>query len=447
MRATPHHWGRTSLGEVAEVLAPRRQKDAAPVLTFKGLRRDGSLDLLPEEAGTFTVASPGDIVFTKQGHVGGWVMKKVGRVLATQERIHVASTLQAIRPSDQIDSSFLYLWLASPDNYAAVQTLVGERNSITKPVLASVSVPLPPIAEQRLIVRALDEYLSRLDAGTREMQSTLMRLKTLEQALLDSAFRTRIAGNPMTVADVEGLERERFQSWRELNPSKPLPSAAKPIDADLIPHGSDWPVVSLESATDPVRLIRYGILMPKVASGGVVPYVEVKDLIGDSLADKALHRTSVELDEKFAGARLQEGDVVIAVRGSYERTAIVPHGFEGTNISRDVARISPLASVSPRFLHYWLRSPAIKGFLSRHARGVAVKGVNIASLRGLPVPMPSPSAQEQIAAQLDEEMGVVSRLRHEVDRALIQSAALRRSLICRAFSGHLVTISSELESV
>jgi type I restriction enzyme S subunit len=194
--------------------------------------------------------------------------------------------------------------------------------------------------------------------------------------------------------------------------------------------------VSLEAVTDPVRVIRYGILKPRVpGTAGVVPYIEVKDLQGNTLAGKTLNRTTPDLDTQFAGARVLPNDLVMAVRGSYERCAVVPAGFEGTNLSRDVARIAPLPCLRSDYLHAWLRSSFSRRYFARHARGVAVKGINIATLRALPIVVPDLEVQQEAMTRLSLHVESLGRLRIALEDARRRVSILRRSLLAAAFTG------------
>jgi len=105
----------------------------------------------------------------------------------------------------------------------------------------------------------------------------------------------------------------RRKIWKSASKDKKYkePVAADLQNSPLRPKC--WEVLSLEAVTHPIRVIRYGILMPKVKDGGTIPYVEVKDLRGCSLYGKKLHLTSKEMDERFAGARIEFGDVLLAL--------------------------------------------------------------------------------------------------------------------------------------
>ncbi|MET8239750.1 restriction endonuclease subunit S [Streptomyces sp. NPDC005245] len=307
--------------------------------------------------------------------------------------------------------------------------------SLSTDALMDLRVPLAPIAEQHRIVDAIEDHLSRLDAASRSLTHAQALIPSQRRALHTAATEGRIFNR---IGDTSDFLTVRLDSWRAAYGEKKYrePAAADPDHIPVVPRG--WKVFSLEALTDPVRIIRYGILMPKVKSGGTVPYVEVKDLRGCSLHGKKLHLTSAELDAQFAGARIKSGDVLLAVRGSYDRSAVVSKDLDGANVSRDVARIAPLPGIHPEYLHLYLQSNFSQRYLKAHARGVAVKGVNIASIRALPVAVPSLATQVKIIEVCQQQLSAIDSAEKATALSSSRCMALRQSVLARAFSGKLV---------
>ncbi|MFB7338536.1 restriction endonuclease subunit S [Streptomyces hydrogenans] len=308
--------------------------------------------------------------------------------------------------------------------------------SLSTDALMDLKVPIAPIAEQCRILETLDDHLSRLDSANNLLAHAKSLSPVQSRSLYTAASEGRMSGTPRDlVPDFRGI---RQGLWDSTNSSKKYkaPAAADLSAAPHLPEG--WAVYSLEELTDPIRIIRYGILMPKVKSAGVVPYVEVKDLGGCTLRGKELHRTSKELDEKFAGARVVPGDVLLAVRGSYDRSAVAPKALAGANVSRDVARIAPLPGVDSEYLHIYIQSRFAQQYLKNHARGVAVKGVNIATIRAMPVAVPPLSTQREIVEVVQQRKVAVDVAIAAVARSSHRSVALRQAILARAFSGRLV---------
>lgn len=352
---------------------------------------------------------------------------------------HVASTgFAVLRAHEEIDSRYLF-YVTLTDEFAS-QILPKQRGvsypAVREADVLDVTIPIPPPDEQRRIVEAIEDHLSRLDAADDALAHAKLLGPLQTRSLFTAASEGRVAHRVSeSVPDFRAIRQEIWKKFKGKKKYK-VPASPDLSVAPVVPDG--WSVFSLEEITDPIRIIRYGILMPKVKEGGTVPYVEVKDLAGCVLRGEGLHLTSSELDEQFAGARIQPGDLVLAVRGSYDRSAIVPPSITSANVSRDVARIAPLPGLDVEYLQLYFQSRFAQAYLKNHARGVAVKGVNIASIRAMPVVVPPPGSQREIIEYVQQKQTVIGAVDDAVERAIRRSSALRRAILSRALNGKLV---------
>ncbi|MFG1713074.1 restriction endonuclease subunit S [Micromonospora sp. NPDC049203] len=390
---------------------------------------------------SLTPFQDGDVLFAKvtpcmeNGKVAVAQHLESGRALGSTE-------LFALRSEGGIDPHFLAYYLLWPSFRKTAQNsmtgAVGLRR-VPRRYLENYLLPVPPLLEQRRIVAVLEGHLLRLACAEQALTQAMARQTQFVRsvhtfAVQGSGFGDALSGELFA----EQLRRRRREVWLQANPSGDYRDPVLPDLSLSPPCPPGWSILSLEAVTDPVRVIRYGILKPRVRSLGVVPYVEVKDLAGGSLSGKSLHLTSRELDEAFSGARIKPGDIVMAVRGSYERSAIVPAEIPSANISRDVARIAPLDGVDAGYLHNYLQSAFSQNYFKRHARGVAVKGVNISTLRQLPVVVPPPERQAALVEDAAGQLLAIERLAVSLRVAKKRSRALRDSLMAQAFAGRLV---------
>ena len=341
------------------------------------------------------------------------------------------TTNQAIAfviPGPDVDTKFLFYYLLSQRRQLDAMGKGATQRNISQTILRPWPVALPDLDEQRRIVEILEDHLSHLGAAEKGLADAVTRLEALARARLDSAMAAAAAGSEPEagrVAEVCAQSRAETATTRK-------PPVGADVDGLTLPPGT---YLSLESVTDPTRTIRYGILKP-ASERGDVPYVEVRNLTGQDIDPGSLKTTSAQMDRQFAGARVQPHDLVVAVRGSYLRGALVPDGL-WANLSRDVARIAPVPEYSPRFLQHWHSTSWVRHYLQQRARGVAVKGVNIATLRAMPVP--AVSSEKQIAAvrRIDRDLAVIGRMQRDAESTGLRSAHLRRALLRAAFSGKL----------
>ncbi|MFJ9460576.1 restriction endonuclease subunit S [Kitasatospora sp. NPDC101447] len=400
-------------------------------------RLDGS------EIGSVKLATqPNDILICK-------INPRINRVWRTSggrpDHIQVASPewLVLRLPESARDplATYLQFYLSSPTFRSwitlAASGATGSHTRAKARQILDQLIPLPPLQEQRRIVETLEDHLSRLEVADSALAHAKLLIPLQTRSLFTSATEGRDFSTP--VDPVPDFRELRQKIWETTNGSKKYKTPVAPDESTSPVTPNGWQVFSLEELTDPTRLIRYGILMPKVREGGSVPYVEVKDLTGGTLHGKKLHLTSKALDEKFAGARIRHGDVLLAVRGSYDRSAVVPSSLNSANVSRDVARISPLPGLDAEYLHLYLQSRFAQQYLKSHARGVAVKGVNIAAIRAMPVAVPPPSTQRKIVEDLQQKQTAIDAAVAAVTNSAIRSSLLRQSILARAFTGQLVS--------
>ena len=110
----------------------------------------------------------------------------------------------------------------------------------------------------------------------------------------------------------------------------------------------------------------------------------------------------------------------------------------GMNISREVAMITPLSGLEPRFLMYMLASPSGQRILTGHVKGVAQSGINLSDIRNLKVPLPPTPEQREIIGRVDGRLGEIDRIATQLESARSSAKALESSVLAQAFQGELV---------
>lgn len=250
--------------------------------------------------------------------------------------------------------------------------------------LVRVRVPLPPLPEQRRIAAILD----KAEALRTKRREALARLDTLAQSIFSEMF-----GDPVNN-----------------------------------PHG--LPVRPLKELIDPNRPITYGILMPGPDVQEGVPYVRVVDMKDGGIDLTGIRRTTYVISDSYKRSLLQEGDLLMSIRGHVGRFAVVPPELEGANITQDTARFA-LCGIEPFYLRECLRSPGFQNWMARRTKGAAVQGINLGDVKTMPIPVPPLQDQVRFA----EMVTSTDRFRGVQGDALVQSEALCFSLQHRIFRG------------
>jgi type I restriction enzyme S subunit len=177
------------------------------------------------------------------------------------------------------------------------------------------------------------------------------------------------------------------------------------------------------------RPITYGILKPGPDMEDGVPYVRVVDMQDGTVRVDQVRRTSEGIAQQYARSTLKEGDILLSIRGHVGRVATVPRTLEGANITQDTARIAMNGRCCPRYLFWFLQTPAIQQWMQRHTKGVAVKGINLGDVKELEVPLPSGPTQARIAAILDK----ADAIRHKRAEGIRLTEEMLRSTFMEMF--------------
>lgn len=170
--------------------------------------------------------------------------------------------------------------------------------------------------------------------------------------------------------------------------------------------------------------ITYGIVQagPDLPDG--VPYVRVTEMTETERLDpSAMMRTSTEISAAYSRTILDEGDIVVALRGVAGLAHRVPKELAGGNLSRGVARVAPRSDVNRDYVYWAMRSPQFQRDVIRYAngwKGEALREITIGALRELPLPWLPQVEQAQVVARTEEvhEAAMVARNRARAARQL-----------------------------
>jgi type I restriction enzyme S subunit len=214
-----------------------------------------------------------------------------------------------------------------------------------------------------------------------------------------------------------------------LNP-QPMSHGYKRTEVGVIPE--DWRAEYLDECVQPDAPICYGILMPGEHCNHGVPVVKVRDILGGRIDESNLLLTRPSIDEAYKRSRLCSGDVLITIRGTTGRVAIVTKELHGANITQDTARVRINPNESNEFVYYALQSQPVQQQVALHTIGQAVKGINIRDVRTLVIPLP-PTLHEQHA--IAEALSDVDGLLGGLDQLIAKKRDLKQAAMQQLLTG------------
>lgn len=325
--------------------------------------------------------------FTNEHILYGKLRPYLAKIVAPDFSGICSTDILPIRPGPRIEKAFLLHYLRLPENVAWA---AGRATGVNLPrlspgELADLSVPLPPLDEQRRIAAILD----KADALRQKRKQAVALLDRLTRSVVVEAMNAALEAQPL-----EELTTEIYR------------------------YPTYYGIAYLEAGVPEIRgeLIR--------DDGSV-----------DNSSD-ALRYISEATSRRFPKTILDEGDLVMSVRGTIGKIGRVPPELAGANMTANLIRLAPnRRKVVDAYLWEVMRSEKIRAALMKASSSTTIATIKSDDLRALSIPVPSMEIQRAFS----EARQRLTSCRERLVTMLSSSEALFASLQHRAFSGELQT--------
>ena len=254
-------------------------------------------------------------------------------------------------------------------------------------------MPLPPLNEQRRIVAAIEEQLSRLDDANASLEAAKRRLGALRRVGIVGAL------------DVD---------W----------PGAQVGDVAAVDSGPAFKSTHFGGPNDGIRLLRGENIEP------------------GSLRWRDTRTWPSSMLDGYEHLNVAASDLILAMDRPVISTGLKLAPVKESDLPallvQRVARIRPSELVTTSFLYVALQLPRFVPHLLGGQTGTQLPHMTLAGIRSYVVPLPPLEEQRRIVAEVEERLSVIDAMRASIGRAERRSAALRRSILERAFRGELV---------
>lgn len=461
----PEGWVASTVGQTCDLNPTKPPKNALPAdapVTFVPMAavdaESGTISSLAERPygeirGGYTAFRDGDVIMAKITPCMENGKAAIARSLANGMGFG-STEFHVLRPTGAATPEFLFHYIRQ-DSFrkaaeAEMRGAVGQWR-VPAEFLESAALPLPPLAEQQRIVEAVEALLAQVNTARQRLAKVPTILKRFRRSVLAAACSGRLTEDWRISQSNSETAHDLIDRVRTLHASAGFGyggKAAPPTDdvhtlsASELPE--TWAVAPLMWLCGPGRPITYGILKPGPDVDDGVPYVRVADYPNGQLVVSGVRRTSLEIAHAYRRSALRAGDVLLAIRGTYGRVCRVPAELAGANITQDTARVSVHDGLSADYVELYLRCPSVQDRLSRAAKGVAVRGVNIGDVRALQVSVPPLTEQQEVVRRVGELFALADAIERRVKAATARAERLTQAVLARAFRGELVPTEAEL---
>ncbi|MFV2088908.1 restriction endonuclease subunit S, partial [Micromonospora sp. LOL_021] len=314
-----------------------------------------------------------------------------------------STELFSLRPHGAIDPDYLAYFLLQEsvrrDAARAMTGAVGLRR-VPRGYLEDLAIPVPPFAEQRRIVSALETYLASLDAATAGVKKAAARLSGWRNVLANYAIG---GGSKTRSAALDG-------SWSSTSIGEiaDVGTGATPLRSrrDYYENGT----------------------VPWVTSSAVNrPYVDSSD---EFITQKALSETSVKL--------WSPGTLLVAMYGEGKTRGRCSE----LRISATTNQACAAIAIRPE---YEWRRPWVKLVLRARydenrklAAGGVQPNLNLGMIRAMQIPLPPRDQQDRFLQEFERQDSVGAALEQKLRVVAARARVLRTALLAEAFAGWLV---------
>lgn len=312
----------------------------------------------------------------------------IGRCAITKRDLFTNEAIAALPILDKnLDLFFLKYYLENFDWAKLTEGDVKVKGkTLNKEKLKEVPITLPPLEEQKRIVKILDEKIAMLETVKANAKANLQNAKDLFQSQLTKAF-----------------------------------------------SNTTWEMQKLSEITE----VKDGTHdSPSYYSEGI-PFVTQKNITPSGFDLTNTKRISLQDHEKFyKRSNVEYGDIIIAMIGANRGMSCIVNTREVFSI-KNVGLIKKSEKTYQEYLAYYLKSEVAQKYVSDASNGGAQEFIGLTSLRKFPIPLPPLSEQKRIVKELDTLSEKTKALQDIYKKILLDCDELKQSLLQKAFEGEL----------
>ncbi|WP_191017971.1 restriction endonuclease subunit S [Treponema zioleckii] len=343
----------------------------------------------------------------RQGALCGNVNFANGKFYATEHAVVVDTYANT-----NVDWAGLFLKALNLNQYATATAQPGlaVRN------INEVAIPLPPLAEQKRIVTAIEKFMPLIeDYGKKETELTALNAdiaKTLKNAILQEAVQGKLApqiaseGNAKDLLEEIKKEKAKLIKDGKIKKEKPLPPIYD-VDGRLLSEvevpfdiPENWCWCRLGEIA--YKLTDGTHRTPKYTSSGI-PFLSVKDMSSGKLDfSHTKFITEEEHKELYKRCNPEKGDMLLTKVGTTGIPVINDSDVE-FSLFVSVALIKfPHHFIDEKYFLYMLMSPLVQDQAKENTRGVGNKNWVMDAIANTMLALPPLAEQKRIVETVEK---------------------------------------------
>lgn len=254
---------------------------------------------------------------------------------------------------------------------------------------SKIKVKIPSLKEQKRIVNKIEELFSELDSAVETLKRTKEQLAVYRQSVMKEAFAQ--FSHKEKIKDLSEFVTSGSRGWAQ--------------------YYSD----------DGARFIR------------------ITDLTRDRIVLKNDDIQYVALPDNVEGkrSRLKPNDILVSITADLGSIALIPKDIQEAYINQHIALVRLSNPEIAKFIALYLKSDWGQKDLLKNKRGGGKMGLGLDDIRNTPIPVVSTDIANKIVSQIESRLSACENIEKTVNDALMQTDAMRQSILKKAFEGSL----------
>ena len=347
----------------------------------------------------------GDLLICEGGDIGRSAIWPYDREMRIQNHIH------KLRSYCEIEQKFYYYVLRDYKYSGLIDGRGIGLQGFSSQRVHSLVVPLPPLDEQRRIVRIIDSAYIHIDVINTLQQQYEFDREILKRKIIDAGIRGKLTEQLPEDGDAEDLyaqiqeEKAKLIKDGKLKKEKPLPE----ITDDEIPFDipEDWKWV---------RLGNLGANVPNAFADGPfgsnlkrehytsekqVRIIQLSNVGIEGWKDDNEKYTTYEHLKTIQRSEVKAGDIVIAKMMPAGRSIVVPDISNAYVLSSDCVKFVPNSLLDTNYLRYAINSNIFHDQVLQDVHGIGRERTSLSNLKRYLLPIPPIEEQKRIVSIIE----------------------------------------------
>ena len=370
-----------------------------------------------------------------------------------------------LRSRGALDPEYLHRFMRQESYRKAarktMQSGVGQAR-VPKEFVLETEIPLPPLAEQRRIIRKTDELQARIRRAREALEAIPPLLEKFRQSVLAAAFRGDLTADwrernrdvePVSVL-LDRIRAERRRTWEIAELEKMRGKGKGPkddhwkqryrepeaIEASTLPElpegwawisldGLAWSLRSGTAATSLREQTDLPVLRSSAVRPGEIDFADRNYLPNGACGDDDLIAKGDFLITRLSGSLEYVGNCAVVRELECPRIAYPDRLF----------RVRPVGCVEASFLEFAFAARSLRGAMEEAAKSSAGhQRISMSDLKQFAIPLPSLAEQRVIADRIRNMFNRVERITAHQPLLAGSLAAMDESILSKALRGELV---------